>query len=75
MSFARPLLLVALLALPIWWWIRTHRRRPAAIYSDLEPIAAVSRARISSNLEYVEKIQWPEVHNEASCDSIALDAG
>lgn len=44
MSFARPLLLVTLLALPAWWWIRARRHRPAAVYSDLEPVAAISRA-------------------------------
>ena len=25
MSFARPLLLVLLLALPLWWWLRSRR--------------------------------------------------
>ncbi len=34
MIFARPLVLVLLLALPLWWWHRRRRPAPAARYSD-----------------------------------------
>lgn len=39
MSFTRPLLLLALLALPLWWWLRARRLRgaPGTRASDLRP--------------------------------------
>ena len=39
MNFARPLLLLGLLALPLWWWARAQRlRRLAGVrYSDVRP--------------------------------------
>ena len=40
--FARPVFLVLLLALPLWWWRRRHARRPVADYSDLGPLARVA---------------------------------
>ncbi len=45
MNFARPLLLLVIVAVPLWWWVRARRRRPAARYSDLEPVTAVSSGR------------------------------
>ncbi|OLB05029.1 MAG: hypothetical protein AUH06_10860 [Gemmatimonadetes bacterium 13_2_20CM_69_27] len=41
MSFARPLLLVALLALPFWWWLRARRlsRLRGTRMSDVRPSA------------------------------------
>jgi len=45
-SFARPWLLLALLALPLWWWFRTRRLRqlPGTGISDLRPMqGAVDR--------------------------------
>lgn len=42
MTFARPLVLVALLLLPLWWWLR-RRQRPAGVpYSDVTLPAAVA---------------------------------
>jgi len=43
--FARPVILLLLLALPLWWWRRRRVRRPAAEYSDLQQLAAVTRGR------------------------------
>ena len=39
MNFARPLLLLGLLALPLWWWVRTRRlqRLSGVRYSDVRP--------------------------------------
>jgi Ca-activated chloride channel family protein len=45
MSFARPWLLLLLLALPIWWWLRTRREIPAAKYSDVSLPANATRRR------------------------------
>jgi Ca-activated chloride channel homolog len=41
-TFARPLLLVLLLALPLWWWLRARRlaRQAGAPISDLRPVRA-----------------------------------
>src|SRR5512143_4172862 len=43
MSFARPLLLVLLLALPLWWWLRSRRlgRLTGTPLSDARPAAAI----------------------------------
>lgn len=43
MSFARPLLLVFLLALPLWWWLRSRRlgRLTGTPLSDARPAAAI----------------------------------
>ncbi len=43
MTFARPWLLLLLLALPLWWWLRPRARPAAARYSDVSLAAAVSR--------------------------------
>ena len=43
--FARPLILLLLLAIPGWWWRRRRVRRPAAEYSDLRPLTAVTATR------------------------------
>ena len=43
--FARPVILLLLVVLPLWWWRRRRARRPAAAYSDVEQLAAVSRSR------------------------------
>lgn len=39
MSFARPLLLLGLLTLPLWWWVRARglRRLAGVRYSDVRP--------------------------------------
>jgi len=55
-SFARPLVLFALLALPLWWWARARRlaRLPATRLSDLRPLAGAGErewvARLPVNL-------------------------
>ena len=43
--FARPLILILLLAIPVWWWLRRRARRPAAEYSDLGQLAGIIRTR------------------------------
>ena len=43
--FARPVILVLLLALPLWWWYRRRARRPAAEYSDVGQLAPVAAGR------------------------------
>ena len=43
--FARPMLLTLLLALPVWWWLRRRARRPAAEFSDLQPLVSVAEGR------------------------------
>jgi Ca-activated chloride channel family protein len=45
MSLARPWLLLLLLALPIWWWLRMRRDIPGAKYSDVSLPAAATRRR------------------------------
>ncbi len=45
MSFARPWVLLLLLALPIWWWLRNRGTIPAARYSDVSLLAQASRRR------------------------------
>jgi Ca-activated chloride channel family protein len=45
MSLARPWLLLVLLALPIWWWLRKRGRAPAARYSDVTLAAEAGRRR------------------------------
>jgi Ca-activated chloride channel family protein len=44
-SFARPWVLLLLLALPIWWWLRHRGTIPAARYSDVSLPAQASRRR------------------------------
>jgi Ca-activated chloride channel family protein len=43
-SFARPLLLVALAALPLWWWLRARRLAglPGTRVSDVRPTAGAA---------------------------------
>ncbi len=43
--FARPIVLMLLLALPVWWWLRRRARRPAAKFSDLQPLVSVAESR------------------------------
>ena len=45
MSLARPWLLLLLLALPIWWWLRMRRDIPGAKYSDVSLPAVATRRR------------------------------
>ena len=44
MSFARPWLLLLLLAVPLWWWLRARRlaRHPATRLSDARPADGIS---------------------------------
>jgi Ca-activated chloride channel family protein len=42
MSFVRPWLLLLLLALPLWWWLRRHAN-PGASYSDVGIAGAAAR--------------------------------
>ncbi|HUK19919.1 MAG TPA: VWA domain-containing protein [Gemmatimonadales bacterium] len=44
MSFARPLVLLALLAIPLWWWLRGRRlaELPGTVMSDVRPAAGVA---------------------------------
>jgi Ca-activated chloride channel family protein len=39
------MLLMLLLALPVWWWLRRRARRPAAEFSDLQPLVSVAEGR------------------------------
>ncbi len=56
MSFARPLLLLGLLVLPLWWWRRARRlaRLPGTTLSDLRPLGGPGErqwvARLPVNL-------------------------
>jgi len=43
--FARPLLLLLFLAIPVWWWRRLRAVQPAARYSDVSPLRQVGGAR------------------------------
>lgn len=45
MTFSHPLVLLTLLALPVWWWGRHRRRNPAAGFSDLQEVLAADRGR------------------------------
>jgi Ca-activated chloride channel family protein len=45
MTFARPILLLLLAFLPLWWWRRSRQARPAARFSDLKAVRRVGRAR------------------------------
>ncbi|MGH7568525.1 MAG: vWA domain-containing protein [Gemmatimonadales bacterium] len=42
MSFARPLLLLVLAVIPLWWWVRRNRLRrlPGTRASDVRPLSA-----------------------------------
>lgn len=44
-AFARPWILLLLVALPVWWWIRTKRPPSAATYSDVGQLAVASSGR------------------------------
>lgn len=46
MTFARPWLLLLLVALPVWWWWRVRRVRPAAGYSDVGQLRRVGSKRM-----------------------------
>jgi Ca-activated chloride channel family protein len=44
-TFARPLFLLLLAFLPLWWWRRARARRAGARFSDLQPVRGVGRGR------------------------------
>ncbi len=44
-SFARPVLLFFLLAIPLWWWYRRRRRAPSAMYSDVTELEGPASRR------------------------------
>jgi Ca-activated chloride channel family protein len=44
-SFARPWLLLLVLAVPLWWWLRRRRDIPGARYSDVTLPAQATRQR------------------------------
>jgi Ca-activated chloride channel family protein len=44
-SFARPWLLLLVLAVPLWWWLRRRRDVPGARYSDVTLPAQATRQR------------------------------
>ena len=44
-GFARPWLLILLVALPWWWWRRRRQQAVAAVVSDTSPFAAATRGR------------------------------
>jgi Ca-activated chloride channel family protein len=64
MSFARPLLLLALLVLPLWWWFRARRLRtvPGTRASDLRPAVVPGQrfwiARLPVTLRSVCLAAW-----------------
>ena len=64
MSFARPLVLLAVAAVPLWWWLRARRlaRLPGTSLSDIRPAAgAVERlwiARLPVTLRSVCLAAW-----------------
>ena len=43
--FARPLLLLLLALLPLWWWLRLRGRRWGAAFSDVGPLAPLAHGR------------------------------
>lgn len=45
MIFTRPAILLLLLALPVWWWLRARQRAPAAAYSDVGQLRGGLRRR------------------------------
>lgn len=45
MTFARPVILLLLLSVPLWLWWRRRREGPAARYSDLEPVSRAGLGR------------------------------
>jgi Ca-activated chloride channel family protein len=51
MNFARPLLLLLLAGLPLWWWLRSRAGRPAANYSDVRQLA-----RVGGNRKWVAEL-------------------
>lgn len=44
-SFARPLLLLLLVGIPLWWWWRRRRAVPGARYSDVSELQGPSSSR------------------------------
>jgi Ca-activated chloride channel family protein len=44
-SFARPLLLVALVLVPLWWWRRSRMRPPAGAHSDARQVPRLAGRR------------------------------
>lgn len=43
--FARPFLLLLLAGLPLWWWLRSRRRRPNVTYSDVTQVTQIGSRR------------------------------
>jgi len=63
-SFARPLVLLALAAVPLWWWLRVRRlaRLPGTSLSDIRPAAGAGErlwiARLPVTLRSVCLAAW-----------------
>ncbi len=58
---ARPLMLLLLLALPLWWWLRRIRRAPGARYSDVSPLSEQGRrwiVHVPLGLRSVALVSW-----------------
>ncbi len=45
MIFARPLVLLLLLTLPVWWWLRSRRTNASAHFSDARDLVPVQKGR------------------------------
>ena len=60
MSFARPLLLLALGLLPVWWWLRAKRlgRLSGTRMSDVRPAAGATERLWVARLPVSQLAKW-----------------